>query len=229
MKRIILFFILFVWIIPRVYAAESDLYKFLWLDPDKKVYVLQNKVFRKKGTIYFDVSALIGLSSDFQNTTGFQIKPGFFFTEEFGIELKYSMYQNSDNTALKEVQRAAEVMPFIRRINTSMGGYFIWSPFYGKINTFNKIFYFDWYFGAGFGILQAESNKTSAADSSAETIYETESYNALMLKMALRFYLNKNWHIGLELQNDWYKAPGVLSGEKTRTNVDTMLNFGFRF
>ena len=28
-------------------ASEKDLYNFLWLDPDKKVYVLQNKIHKK--------------------------------------------------------------------------------------------------------------------------------------------------------------------------------------
>mgnify|MGYP000697543964 CR=1 FL=1 len=33
---------------PKVMATEKDLYDFLWLDPDKKVYVLQNKVHKKE-------------------------------------------------------------------------------------------------------------------------------------------------------------------------------------
>jgi hypothetical protein len=43
--------VLLAWILSgskALFAAEDDLYDYLWLDPDKKVYVLQNKVYKKK-------------------------------------------------------------------------------------------------------------------------------------------------------------------------------------
>lgn len=39
----------------NAYSGEENLYDFLWLDPDKSVYVLQNKTHEKKGSFYFDL------------------------------------------------------------------------------------------------------------------------------------------------------------------------------
>ncbi len=36
-------------------AGEKDLYDFQWLDPDKSVYVLQNKIYPKNKTFYVDI------------------------------------------------------------------------------------------------------------------------------------------------------------------------------
>ena len=66
--------------LPRAKAAEKDLYNFLWLDPDKKVYVLQNKVYKREHTVYLDVGYLKALSSKFQNTNGFKIKGCLLYT-----------------------------------------------------------------------------------------------------------------------------------------------------
>ena len=69
MKSINLFLLLFlVWALglPKALAAEKDLYDFLWLDPDKQVYVLQNKVHKKEHTIYANAGMGLGLSSTFK-------------------------------------------------------------------------------------------------------------------------------------------------------------------
>jgi hypothetical protein len=43
----------------KLKANEKDLYDFMWLDPDKKVYVLQNKVHKKERTIYINLGLLL--------------------------------------------------------------------------------------------------------------------------------------------------------------------------
>lgn len=69
-----------------VRASERDLYDFLWLDPDKSVYVLQNKTFKKKHSVYGSVGYLRGLSSEYQDTQGFKLETGFFFHEEWAVD-----------------------------------------------------------------------------------------------------------------------------------------------
>ena len=64
-------------------AGENDLYDFLWLDPDKSVYVLQNKIYPKDNSFYLDISYGTGLSGDFQDTNGAGIKGGYYFAEEW--------------------------------------------------------------------------------------------------------------------------------------------------
>ena len=223
-----------------VWGAEDDLYNFLWLDPDKKVYVLQNKIYHKQGSLYTNIGYLSGLNSTYQDAQGAQMALGFYPLEEWAIELFYHKYHNSDNEDKKNLQAIGDgagnpIFPFIRKFNSKLGAAILWSPFYGKINTFNQIIYLDWSFGLGGGKVQAQSNaKTVAADIRRE-IYEDESFALITAKAALRVYINKHFHTGIEYYRDMYQAGGpVIPGEagpdkKLRINNEFVFNIGFNF
>ena len=55
-------------------AAEDSVYDFLWLDPDKSVYVLQNKTYRKEKTFSVGGSLLTTVGNEFQDTYGVDLK-----------------------------------------------------------------------------------------------------------------------------------------------------------
>ena len=84
----------------------------------------------------------------------------------------------------------AGIVPFVRRPISSNSIYAIWSPFYGKINTFNKIYYFDLSFGLGTGIYTMESNLKTANDPNSNT-FETETYTPIQVKATTKFHVNK--------------------------------------
>ena len=121
------------------FSGEKDTYDFLWMDPDKKVYVLQNKTYKKEKMFYTDVGFLLGLGNEFVDTTGYFIKGGYYFHEEWGIELGYTRYSNTTNSSYESIKYINSTIPFVRKLDNSMYAMAIWSPFYGKINTFNKI------------------------------------------------------------------------------------------
>ena len=118
-------------------AGDKDLYDFLWLDPDKSVYVLQNKIYEKNKSIYMDLGLVSSMTSTFQDTVGGQLKLGYYFHEEWAIEANYMQYANSNNTTFESAKIVGGVEPFVRRPLSSTSLFLIWSPFYGKINTFN--------------------------------------------------------------------------------------------
>jgi outer membrane beta-barrel protein len=215
----------------NTHAGEKSLYDFLWLDPDKKVYVLQNKLYKKEHSVYFDVGYIANFTSKFQDTNGISLKGGYYFHEEWGIELFYHQYANKNNDDFRNVQLINEKVPFIRNLNSSYGAVLIWSPFYGKINTFNKIYYFDWSFGGGITQINAESNIKSVRISGAPNKYETEIYNGAILKTKVKFHVTENIHLGLEYMNTYYMAPGPKDPktDKLRTNTDVILSVGFSF
>ncbi len=215
-------------------ADEKDLYDFMWLDPDKKVYVLQNKVHKKERTVYANIGLGTGLSSNFQDTSMFHGNFGYFMTEEWAIEGLYTKYSNSDNEAMENLKRLNGSIPFIRKTNSNYGLLVKWSPFYGKINTFNKIFYFDWNLAAGLGKLETESNATSVSITGQANTYKKESYTSVLLKTGLSFHATKNIHIGVDLIMNNYKAPGptvngVTPTSKIRSNMDAVLTLGVSF
>lgn len=215
----------------NTHAGEKSLYDFLWLDPDKKVYVLQNKLYKKEHSVYFDLGYISNMTSKFQDTNGFSLKGGYYFHEEFGVELFYNQYANSNNDDYNNVKLINQAVPFIRRLNSSYGAVAIWSPFYGKINTFNKIYYFDWSFGAGLSKVNAESNIKSVRINNAPNKYEKETYTGAILKTKVKFHVTENVHLGLEYMNTYYKAPGPKDpkSDKLRTNTDVILSVGFSF
>ncbi len=212
-------------------AGEKSLYDFLWLDPDKKVYVLQNKIHKKENTFYADVGFLSNFTSKFQDTRGFQLKAGHFFHEEWGVELFYNKYSNQNNDDYRNVRLINQAEPFIRRMDSSYGALGIWSPFYGKINTFNQIMYFDWSFGAGMARVNTESNLKNVRNPTQDSKFEKESRMGGVAKTNIKLHFKENMHIGLEYMNTYYRAPGPKSpnADKLRTNTDVILSVGFSF
>lgn len=219
---------------PALRADEKDLYDFMWLDPDKKVYVLQNKVHKKSNTVYLNVGYGLGLSSNFQDTSMLHGNFGYYLNEEWAIEGIYTKYSNSDNEALENLKKLNGSVPFIRKTDSNYGLLVKWSPFYGKINTFNKIFYFDWSFGLGIGKLNTSSNATSVSIPAQANSYSDEKYTSVIAKTGLSFHATKNFHIGLDLIMNNYKAPGpTINGNapssKIRNNMDAIVTVGVSF
>jgi outer membrane beta-barrel protein len=214
-----------------VHAGEESVYDFLWLDPDKAVYVLQNKVHKKEKTFYVDVGYLTNFSGAFQDTRGAAVKAGYYFHEEWAVELMYLGYQSSKNDNYRNVKLLNGGVPFVRRPDTTLGAGIVWSPFYGKINTFNKIVYFDWSFGAGYAQVRTQSNMKTVINDLAEDSYQTENYSGGYLKSAFKFHLNQHWHVGLEWVGTYYQAPGPKNPkvDKIRSNNDLILQIGWSY
>jgi outer membrane beta-barrel protein len=215
----------------KIYAGEESLYDFLWLDPDKKVYVLQNKLYKKENSFYFDVGYLKNMTSKFQDTNGYALRGGYYFHEEWGLELFYNQYSNDNNDDFRNVRLINEAEPFIRRPKSTYGAAVVWSPFYGKINTFNKIFYFDWSFAAGYAQVVTDSNIKTVRQGNVKNKYEQEIYNGGVLKTNLKFHVNEHIHLGLEYMNTYYMAPGPKAPktDKLRTNTDLIFSVGFSY
>jgi hypothetical protein len=92
----------------NTHAGEKSLYDFLWLDPDKKVYVLQNKLYKKEKSFYFDLGYISNFTSKFQDTQGLSLKGGYYFHEEWGIEGFYHSYSNTNNDDFHNVKLVNE-------------------------------------------------------------------------------------------------------------------------
>ena len=115
------FSVLCLWLISfSGQADEKDLYDFLWLDPDKSVYVLQNKVFDKEHSFYLNAGYLRSSSADFQKTNGFGARAGFFIREDWGIEAFYHSLSNSEDEAFENIRQVNNVVPFVRRVNSCL-------------------------------------------------------------------------------------------------------------
>lgn len=216
-------------LIASAYAGEKSLYDFIWLDPDKKVYVLQNKLYKKEHSVYFDAGFISSDSTKFQDTRGLEVKSGWYFHEEWGIEGFYHYYMNTNNDDYSSVRFVSNQVPFIRRFNSSYGLLLIWSPFYGKINTFNNIYYFDWSFGTGPAFINAESNLKTVFLDPTRIDYLKETHTGLVLKTHLKFHIRENIHVSLAYMNTYYQAPSPKNPkeDKLKIHTDIILGLGF--
>ncbi len=229
--KIILLLSVALFIKMEVRAGENDLYDFLWLDPEKKVFVLQNKIHEKKNKFNINLGYVSNLTSKFQDTNAYSLGAEYFFSEEWGIEAFYLGYQNTKNDDYKSLQLINEVDPFIRRMNSIKGLGIVWSPFYGKINTFNKIFYFDWSFSAGISQIEMESNLNTVTQASVQSKFEKEKVTGAHVKTGLKIHLDKNWSVGVEYMNNYFNSPKPSNPKKDKLNInsDVIFNVGFSF
>lgn len=209
-----------------VMAAESSLYNFSWLDKDKEIYVLQNRKFRKDGQVYIGGNLGKTISGAFINAYGASLRGGYFFREDWGIELVYGKGTGGENTTAKGVREQGTV-PFYRKVDTFTGGMLMWSPFYSKINTFNKIFYYDWLFGVGAASINTKDNRRRFDDQSDSSL-TSESTMGLLWTTGMRFYISQSWSVRLDFTGLNWRAKRFSKRGSTKVDKeDYFSNYDF--
>lgn len=214
-------------------TSVDDDYNFSWLDPDKKIYVLQNRRYRKTGA---PMLFLLGGSSIGETyRTVYQLQPrfGVWFTEEMGIEAFYSARFNSLNNAYRALASALDPSvasvtksPYIREINSEFGLLFNWAPWYAKINVFNSVLYFDWYFSLGAGTMSSNIGPKTKDDSVAGSSWTSESLFAVYVGTGQLFHLSEHWKIRLDVLGHFYSAKIYQGIPNTPTDKAIFSNFG---
>ncbi len=222
----------FLLISHRAESSEDSLYDFLWLDPDKSVYVLQNKTYKKAGTFFGEINGLMVVGDEFVDGLGGALKVGYYFNETFGVAASYTQYENSFSENWDNVKRVSSVEPFVRQFNSVTTLELLYTPFYGKVNTFNKIYYFDWGFGVGLAQIDAESNLNSVFLDDTPTTFGNENFTGLIYKTDFKFHINRSFYLNLELRNISYSGennPNDKSAKELQTHTDFLFGIGFKF
>lgn len=229
MKKIIILFCLGSLFSTLSFAGTKDFYNFKWLGKDKNIYVLQNKIFVKKGSKY--INLLYGSSdlSDFQDSTVGGLQVGYFFTEEWGFEVSYASYSNTNNDSYDAISETTNFVPFVRKFESINSLNLIFSPFYGKINTFNKIIYLDWSFGFGFSQIAAKTNRDSFLALATTDSFESESLTGFNLKTSWRVYYSESFHFHVEFGKVYFNAEKPEEGDDTKLYDSSEFTFGVGF
>tara|TARA_B100001971_G_C18268024_1_gene596369 strand:+ start:50475 stop:51185 length:711 start_codon:yes stop_codon:yes gene_type:complete len=201
------------------FAGEDNVYDFSWLDSDKEIYVLQNRKFRKKSRIYLGGMFGRSINGAFIDSSRITLHGGFFFQEDWGLELSYVKADGQPNTTHDSVKEQSNAVAFYRKIDTEISAMLLWSPFYSKINTFNKVFYYDWMFGAGFSTVSTFDNRNEFDDASPDSNkLTTESNTGLSWMTAFRFYISENWSSELRFRATHVNADYA---SENQSNEDT--------
>ena len=113
-----------------------------------------------------------------------------------------------------------------------MGMMVLWSPFYGKVNTFNRIFYFDWQFGLGLTNISTESNKNYVGVVGGADGYDfNENFVGLVYKTDFRFHVSRSSYLSFGVRSLNFQAagPDQRSQKQWRDHWDFLVGYGYKF
>ncbi|MGZ3706564.1 MAG: hypothetical protein ACXWP1_12540, partial [Bdellovibrionota bacterium] len=112
--------------------SERDEYDFSWLDPDKKIYVVQNRKFTKAQHFEVSTSYGIGMGETYRTQRQWRVRGTYYFNEHWGLSGFWFNNYNSENDTFTQLRLVSGVVPSVRDTNTYFGGSIMWLPFYGK-------------------------------------------------------------------------------------------------
>ncbi len=210
--------------------AEDDEYNFSWLDPDKKVYVLQNRRYTKNHKVMAYLMGSTGFSNPYRSDIGLSPRISFYFAEWIGLEAFYETWGNSENTTFQGLRRSSpNALPIVREMRSFMGVNAHFVPWYAKINVFNRILYFDWFFSAGAGTVSTALDTRTSIN--AASSYRTEEYFGLFLGTGHIYHVSQRFLVRLDYQAALYSALDLgTTGDSTWFSHSSFAaGFGLRF
>jgi len=213
-KKIFLF--LFFILLPTFsFAAEKSLYDLDWLGKDKKIFVLENRYFKKDGRFSLAAGGGVTTSGAFVDSFNLGARASYFFSEQFGAEFFYHTLSGKENETARTVRNhgGAGSIPFRIIIQNYYGGLLLWSPFYAKMNIFNLIVYFDWIFGAGMATLSQTNNKLEVATGGRNKTETIENHSGFAWSIGIKFYLTKMFSIRTDLTAIHFNGPKSSTGD----------------
>jgi outer membrane beta-barrel protein len=201
----------FIGLLPQAFflpvrAEASEDYSFQWLDPDKKIYVLQNRRYEKSGQLLLSLMGGFGGNSAYKTTYNLDPRMAYYFTEEWGVEAFFIFSRNNNNNSLRALKRSSpQAIPVLREVTNQYGGLLHWAPWYAKINFFNWILYFDWYLTAGLGLSQTDVDLNTKATGAPQIL--KESLVTYYVGTGHQFHLTERWVFRMDFLAGFYRAP----------------------
>lgn len=190
------------------HAAERGTdaeYNFSWLDPEKKIYVLQNRKFLKEGHLLLSAMAGTGFSNPYRSTVNLDGRMGYYFSEAWGLEAFVSPSFNFANASASALSTSApNAGAVIHEIRYEYALMLDWAPWYAKINVFNQILYFDWYLEAGAGGLDLATG-VSGGSTSSPTFTEAQT-PTVYLGTGHMFHVSQAFFVRLDFLAALYLA-----------------------
>jgi outer membrane beta-barrel protein len=207
--------------------SSNDEYSFKWLDPEKKIYVLQNRRYVKANRLMLSLMGGPGFSNAYRNTFSIQPRVSYYFSEQWGFEIFYSKVFNSQNDTYKALRSTGTTLfPVIHEVRSELGAMVQWVPWYAKINVFNSILYFDWYFAGGLGSVD---NAMTTSYTNPD-IFTTDNQFAIFWSTGHQYHLSENFTVRLDFMGTYYRAPlTVQTTDKVWfSNYDFTFGLGIR-
>jgi len=184
------------------------------LAPFSDVSVIERKFLPKTERFQFFAGATSIMNDPWFTNLGLSAKFGYFFTEQWGVELEGLFLSSSARDNIKLLQSNDGVnTSSIVTIKGYYGASVIWSPIYGKMGLFNKkIIPFDMFFALGGGSSQVDNG------SGGTTIHlGTGQIFSITKAMAFR------WDFA------WNMVNAAPTGQSSQNFNNILLSAGFSF
>lgn len=193
-------------------SENGDEYSFKWLDPEKKIYVLQNRKFAKAKRLQLSVLGGLGLSNPYRSSVSLDPRVTYYFSEDWGLEIVYNKVFNAENNTYRGlIGTGTPTIPVVREIQSQFGATLHWVPWYAKINMFNKILYFDWHFALGAGSMQAVSRE---GNPTTPTLTNEELF-AIFAGTGHQYHISQSLVFRLDFLGTFYQARVRTGGEQS--------------
>lgn len=205
-----------------------------WSAKDEDYGVIQNRTYSKAEKFYGSLVWGTLINDPFAEAKPVGGMLGYYFTEDFGVELTYLNHDSKKNETVQKLNSVnVAVSPNYNLVKNAMSASLTYTPFYAKMAFMNKaILYFDMGFTAGVGMTTYDQVSTPS-QGAAEQL-NSKSAPHFELGFMQQLFVSKNVAFRLDLKNTFYSQKVVpyqsnfntTTGEETKSANDTTLTFG---
>lgn len=213
-----------------------------WSAKDDEYGVIQNRTFSKAGRFYGAVGYGTLINDPFAKAKALNGYLGWYFNEDFGLELSYIGYDSKQNDTVTAYSNMPTVpaFPDYNLIKNTKTLSLVYTPFYAKMAFMNTaILYFDMGFTFGVGMTDYEIQKTTP-DSGGFQHQDNEVKSAQHFEIGImqQMFINRYLAFRLDLKNTFYTQkkqeyklgtglPQSARKEYDKNTNDTTLSFSF--
>lgn len=205
-----------------------------WSAKDEDYGVIQNRTYSKAGKFYGSVVAGTLINDTFAKAKPLGGMLGYYFSEDFGIELSYLNLGAQKNESVEKLNSiSTAVSPNYNLVKNSYTISATYTPFYAKMAFMNKsILYFDMGFTLGAGMTNYEQ-VASPGVGQAEQLFSKSSPH-VEIGFMQQLFINKHLAFRMDLKNTFYNSKvrpyqyngNTANGEESKSTNDTTLTFG---
>ena len=135
------------------------------LETFSDIAVIQRRYLPKTKRFEFFLGGVTNLNDSFFVSNGLTGRLGYYFLEQWGVEVQYSHFLNENRTVTDQLLNVGVNTDGLIATNSFYGLDMKWNPVYGKYAYFNKkIIPFDLYFSLGVGISRPVVGNSAAGE-----------------------------------------------------------------
>lgn len=174
-------------------TLEQDLDTF-WAE-QRRVRVLQRRLYQTDGEFQLTLYAGVVPNDPFLKYFPLGGRFGYHLSESIAVELSGAYMLDTQTELADFLDEEGDVSVFLRDIQKWRANIAVlWSPIYGKFSFLGtKLAHFDWYFGAGVGVLGAENSPSN--DLANFTVGVKPE---VVLATGWNLHLHQNWALRID-------------------------------